>query len=130
MAKQEQARQADEVQREAVLSALPPAVRAALELDGEELSNALGAALDDLPPEEARAVIRQLTAAGIIGVRTETMADITQLFDSLLPAVRAALEAHDEEAFKAAIAQLPPEEQQRIMAALEALSGEAEGEEE
>ncbi|MDW8215393.1 MAG: tetratricopeptide repeat protein, partial [Roseiflexaceae bacterium] len=45
------------------------------------------------------------------------------LLGQLPPAVRAALEAQDQRAFNAAVAALPPEEQQRIGTILQALAG-------
>ena len=51
----------------AVLTAMPADIRAAFDLDGEEFSQALGAALAALPEEEADRIVQQLRNAGLIG---------------------------------------------------------------
>ncbi len=53
-------------EREAVLGSLPPAVRAASELDGEQANEALQAALDALPEPQREQVLAQLHDAGLI----------------------------------------------------------------
>ncbi|MEK7328917.1 MAG: hypothetical protein AAB217_27040, partial [Chloroflexota bacterium] len=49
-----------------VLAGMPEAVRKAFELDGEEFSRALGAALQAMPQDKAQAILGQLREAGII----------------------------------------------------------------
>jgi tetratricopeptide (TPR) repeat protein len=68
LVKEERQRRGAETQRRReVLGAMPQDVQAAFELDGDEFSAAMRAALDELPEEEAEAVLRQLREAGLIG---------------------------------------------------------------
>jgi Asp-tRNA(Asn)/Glu-tRNA(Gln) amidotransferase A subunit family amidase len=65
MVLEEQARRKTEDEgRKQVLDSVPPAVRAAIEAGDAQ---AASAALGQLPPEQASAIVEQLRAAGIIG---------------------------------------------------------------
>ncbi len=77
--------------QEAVLASLPAAVRAAFELEDEAFRAALRAALDDLPEEEAEAVVQQLREAGLIGGSGgPDMARVLREFEPLLRGIAAA----------------------------------------
>lgn len=100
MGKQErERRETGREKRERVLASLPPAVRAAFELDGEEFSRAFKAALDQLSPDEAQTVIQQLEAAGLIGTRQSAgpdMAEVLREFDPLLRGIAAVAQGKGE----------------------------------
>lgn len=96
LVEQEKRRRGVEAQRqETVLASLPAAVRAAFELDGEEFSTALRAALAELPEEEAEATLRQLRDADLIGGSTgPDMEQVLREFEPRLQSIAAA--ASDE----------------------------------
>jgi hypothetical protein len=50
-----------------LLASLPPAVRAAFDLEGDAFSRGLQEALQALPPAEAATIVSQLRDAGLIG---------------------------------------------------------------
>jgi DNA-binding MarR family transcriptional regulator len=100
MGKQErERREAGREKRERVLASLPPAVRAAFELEGEEFSAALKAALDQLSPDEAQAVLEQLRATDLISGGESAGPDMAQVlreFDSLLRGIAAVAKGDEE----------------------------------
>jgi hypothetical protein len=68
MVAEERSRKAERLQaKQAVLASMPPAIRAAFELDGEAFSHALREALQGLPTGQAEAALRRLQEAGVIG---------------------------------------------------------------
>ena len=75
----------------AILASMPSAIQAAFELDGEQFSAALGAALAELPDEEAETIVQQLRAADLIGgsAGPDTSRTI-QEFEPLLQGIAAA----------------------------------------
>ena len=84
-------REEREQKQDAVLASLPESVRAAFELEGEEFSAALKAALAALPEEEADAVLQQLRDADLIGGSTgPDMEKLLEEFEPLLQAIVAA----------------------------------------
>jgi hypothetical protein len=99
MAKKEKGKRETRQQaQEQVLAQMPPAVRQAFDLDGEAFSQALGAALEALPPEQAQAILRQLRQADLIsggGGEAEAppsgpdMAEVLREFDPLLRGIAA-----------------------------------------
>ncbi len=68
---------------QAALTELPPAVRQAFDLDGDEFSEALTTALDALPPDQRETALEQLREAGLIGAGPD-VAEILRDFDPLL----------------------------------------------
>jgi hypothetical protein len=52
--------------QEEVLASMPPAIQTAFELDGDAVSDALNAALEALPGEEAGRVFERLEQAGLV----------------------------------------------------------------
>jgi hypothetical protein len=81
-----------EKKQDAVLASLPESVRAAFELEGEEFSAALKAALAELPEEEADAVLQQLRDADLIGGSTgPDMEKVLTEYGPLLEGIAAAV---------------------------------------
>ncbi|MCE7986775.1 MAG: hypothetical protein DYG89_36840, partial [Caldilinea sp. CFX5] len=76
-----------------VLASLPAPVRAAFDLEGEEFSAALRAALAELPAEEAEAVVQRLRDADLIssGADDADNAPASDDFEPLLQAIAAAV---------------------------------------
>lgn len=82
------ARQTKE-QKAAVLTSMPPAIRAAFELEDEAASQALLAALQAMPADEAAEAVRRLHEAKLIS-RPETPSDpATTLLEQLRPLLQA-----------------------------------------
>jgi hypothetical protein len=54
-------------EQQAVLASMPPAIRAAFDLDGEAFAQALREALQALPEAEAAEILKRLREAGLIG---------------------------------------------------------------
>ncbi len=98
---------------EEVLAGLPPTLRDALESFDEET---FYAALEALTEEERQDALQRLQDAGIID---DVDAGMEEVLASLPPAVRAALEADDDEAFYTAVEALPEDEQQDILQQLQ-----------
>ena len=81
---------------DAVFASVPAAVQAAFELEGDEASAALNAALAELPEAEADALVQRLREAGLI--QSPAGPDLTQVlheFEPLLQDIAAAV--NDEE---------------------------------
>jgi hypothetical protein len=93
LVKEERQRRGAEAQRRReVLGAMPQDVQAAFELDGDEFRAAMRAALDELPEEEAEAVLRQLREAGLIGGSSgPDMARVLRELEPLLQGIAASV---------------------------------------
>jgi hypothetical protein len=103
---------------------MPEAVRKAVEARD---AAAFNAALLELPPEQARAIVDQLRAAGIIG---GAEVDAETILAQMPEAVQQAIKAEDVPALTTALAALPPEEAQAVEAQLRAagiIGGESAG---
>jgi hypothetical protein len=73
-----------------VLAAMPDSIRAAFELDGEDFTAALRAALTALPEDEAQARFQELREAGLIGGGPTSAPDaVPEHFEPLLQAIAA-----------------------------------------
>jgi hypothetical protein len=94
MVAEERARRATQTgDRQAVLASLPPAVRAAFELDGEAFAQALRDALAALPEAEAGQMLARLRAAGLLGggeAQQDRAKELQAQFEPLLQAIAAA----------------------------------------
>jgi hypothetical protein len=89
-AQQRQGRIADGERKRAVLAAMPDSIRAAFELDGEDFTAALRAALTALPEDEAQARFQELREAGLIGGGPTSAPDaVPEHFEPLLQAIAA-----------------------------------------
>ncbi len=74
----------DQPDRQEVLAAMPADVRAALELEQEEMVPAMNEALAKMPEEQARDILQQLSEAGIIQVsQGPDMEEVLRVFDPL-----------------------------------------------
>jgi hypothetical protein len=90
----EEKRRRDEQKKrqDAVLASAPAAVRAAFELEGDESSAALRAALAELPEAESIALRQRLREAGLIGGSTgPDMTQVLREFEPLLQHIAAAV---------------------------------------
>ena len=87
---------------------LPPSVRRALALEGDEMDAALRRALQRLPEQEARAVLSRLHDAGILGGMSEEGRDrVVEGFQAFLKGVVSV--AMGDDAPRAELEQLLPE---------------------
>ena len=98
------------------MASLPPGVRAALHAQDVQ---ALDLALRQLPRDEAEALARWLVAAGVLVQRTDGDLDQEQRAAQWPPTVAVALASGNPDAVYAALADLPPEEADRIFAQLQ-----------
>jgi tetratricopeptide (TPR) repeat protein len=108
-------RGAEVQRRREVLGSMPPAVRAAIEQEDVE---ALQAALQQLPEQEAESVMQQLRDAGIISGSSGPDAEVQrrrEVLASMSPAIQSAIEQGDVEALQAALQQLPEQEAESVM---------------
>jgi hypothetical protein len=96
---------------------MPPAIQAAFELEDEEFSTALLAALAELPEDEADAIVQKLRDADLIG--GESSPDMERgretVLASLPLAIRTAIERQDVAALSTTLQQLPPQEAEAIV---------------
>jgi hypothetical protein len=92
LVQEEQRRQEAEQQRQtAVLAALPAAIRAAFDLEGDAFSAALQAALAELPAEDAAAIQQRLHDADLItSPAGPDLEQVLREFEPLLQAIVAA----------------------------------------
>jgi len=88
VAEEKKRRGAEAQRREEMMAMLPPAIRAAIEQGDVE---ALRAALQQLPQQEAESILQQLRDTGIIGVSSSPdMARVLREFEPLLQSIAAA----------------------------------------
>jgi hypothetical protein len=99
-----------------ILDALPPAVRAAVEAQDIQ---ALDLALRRMPREEAEALAHWLAVAGILVQRQPGELDAEQRRAYWPPAVANALASGNTDAVYAALAELPPEQADKLYAQLQ-----------
>ncbi|WP_202820699.1 hypothetical protein, partial [Variovorax sp. JS1663] len=90
--KEQRARKAQA--RQAVLVDMPPAIQAAFELDGAAFSQALNAALQALPADEAARTLQRLREGGLIGgggggTEDERIARLLEQFEPMLQGIAA-----------------------------------------
>jgi DNA-binding transcriptional ArsR family regulator len=74
--------------RQAVLGSMPPEVRAAFDLEGDEFSEALRAFIEALPEDEREEILRRLRDAGLIGGGPD-VGEVVRRFEPLLAAIAA-----------------------------------------
>jgi ABC-type phosphate/phosphonate transport system substrate-binding protein len=100
-------------EREQFLASLPVPVRLALKAQNAQ---ALETALLRMPPDEAEALMRWLVAAGVVRVTDEpaTRPETERPMPDLPPAVAEALASGNTDAVYAALAEMPPDQADKI----------------
>ena len=103
--KEQRAREAQATQ--ALLAAMPPAIRAAFELEGDAFSQALDAALQGLPTDEAAQTLQRLREGGLVGgggggTEDERTAGLLEQLEPVLQGI-AAVAQHGDDQERAAL---------------------------
>jgi hypothetical protein len=100
MVEDEKARRHERKQRlDAVLASAPAALRAVFELEGDEFSAALSAALAEVNEEETAALIQRLREVGLIG--SSGGPDLTEVLHQFEPLLQGIAAAVDDEGLRA-----------------------------